>query len=91
MSFIRGYATHASAERHIFHVKKLHLGHMAKAFALRAAPASVASRLGALKQTNEPKEKPETVVAQMKRKGENLDVLSEFADGNPSLKRKKTK
>jgi ATP-dependent RNA helicase DDX31/DBP7 len=34
-SFLRAYATHASAEKHIFHIKKLHLGHIAKSFALR--------------------------------------------------------
>ena len=38
-SHIRAYATHVALERHIFHVKKLHLGHMAKSFALREAPS----------------------------------------------------
>lgn len=40
---MRAYATHPSDEKHIFHIKHLHLGHLAKAFALRDTPASVAS------------------------------------------------
>ncbi|EJU04069.1 DEAD-domain-containing protein, partial [Dacryopinax primogenitus] len=37
-SHIRAYATHPSEEKHIFHVRNLHLGHLAKSFALREAP-----------------------------------------------------
>ncbi|KAI0093213.1 P-loop containing nucleoside triphosphate hydrolase protein [Irpex rosettiformis] len=40
-SHVRAYATHPSDEKHIFHVRHLHLGHLAKAFALREAPSSV--------------------------------------------------
>ncbi|ORZ25660.1 P-loop containing nucleoside triphosphate hydrolase protein [Absidia repens] len=38
-SSVRAYATHAASEKHVFHVKKLHLGHLAKSFALREAPS----------------------------------------------------
>lgn len=38
---MRAYATHPSTEKHIFHVRHLHIGHLAKAFALRDAPKSV--------------------------------------------------
>jgi ATP-dependent RNA helicase DDX31/DBP7 len=38
---IRAYTTHLSSERDIFNVRKIHLGHLAKAFALREAPAEV--------------------------------------------------
>lgn len=41
MSHMRAYATHPSNEKHIFHIRHLHIGHLAKAFALREAPASV--------------------------------------------------
>ncbi|KAJ7594311.1 P-loop containing nucleoside triphosphate hydrolase protein [Mycena floridula] len=41
LSHVRAYATHPSNEKHIFHIKHLHLGHLAKAFALRDAPKSV--------------------------------------------------
>lgn len=38
---MRAYATHPSNEKHIFHIRHLHLGHLAKAFALREAPKSI--------------------------------------------------
>jgi ATP-dependent RNA helicase DDX31/DBP7 len=40
-SHIRAYATHVAAERHIFDMKSLHLGHLAKAFALRDRPGVI--------------------------------------------------
>ncbi|KAG8746354.1 ATP-dependent RNA helicase dbp7 [Ceratobasidium sp. 414] len=43
-SHLRAYATHPSDEKNIFHVRHLHLGHLAKAFALREAPGSVPSK-----------------------------------------------
>lgn len=38
---LRAYATHSADTKHIFHVKKLHLGHFAKSFALEDPPMSV--------------------------------------------------
>ena len=38
---MRAYSTHPSNEKHIFHVRHLHIGHLAKAFALRDAPTIV--------------------------------------------------
>ncbi|KAF9178644.1 ATP-dependent RNA helicase dbp7 [Haplosporangium sp. Z 767] len=40
-AFVKAYATHPSAEKHIFHIKNLHLGHIAKSFALREAPSDI--------------------------------------------------
>ncbi|KEQ96548.1 hypothetical protein AUEXF2481DRAFT_64617 [Aureobasidium subglaciale EXF-2481] len=40
-SHIRAYATHVAAERGFFNIKTLHLGHLAKAFALRDKPGSI--------------------------------------------------
>lgn len=40
-SHIRAYATHVAGERHIFNIQTLHLGHLAKAFALRDKPSSI--------------------------------------------------
>ncbi|CAK3928115.1 ATP-dependent RNA helicase dbp7 [Lecanosticta acicola] len=40
-SHIRAYATHVSSERHVFNMQELHLGHLAKAFALRDKPGSI--------------------------------------------------
>ena len=41
VSHVRAYATHAVKERGMFDVKELHLGHLAKAFALREKPGSM--------------------------------------------------
>ncbi|EIN11282.1 DEAD-domain-containing protein [Punctularia strigosozonata HHB-11173 SS5] len=40
-SHVRAYATHPSDEKHIFHIRNLHLGHLAKSFALREPPSMV--------------------------------------------------
>ncbi|KLO16961.1 DEAD-domain-containing protein [Schizopora paradoxa] len=40
-SHMRAYATHPSDEKHIFHIRNLHIGHLAKAFALREAPSNI--------------------------------------------------
>lgn len=40
-SQIRAYATHVANERHIFNITKLHLGHLAKSFALRDKPGDI--------------------------------------------------
>jgi len=40
-SHIRSYATHVAAERHIFDMTTLHLGHLAKAYGLRDKPGSI--------------------------------------------------
>ncbi|KAJ5423829.1 hypothetical protein N7491_009045 [Penicillium cf. griseofulvum] len=37
----RTYATHTAAERSMFDIKELHLGHLAKAFALRDRPGKI--------------------------------------------------
>jgi ATP-dependent RNA helicase DDX31/DBP7 len=41
ISHVRAYATHVVPERHMFDVKSLHLGHLAKAFALRDRPGGM--------------------------------------------------
>ncbi|KAI4131415.1 MAG: hypothetical protein LQ347_003005 [Umbilicaria vellea] len=41
ISHVRAYATHVVAERGMFDVKGLHLGHLAKAFALRDRPGKM--------------------------------------------------
>jgi len=40
-SHVRAYATHVAAERGYFDIKALHLGHLAKAFALRERPSGM--------------------------------------------------
>jgi ATP-dependent RNA helicase DDX31/DBP7 len=41
LSNVRAYATHVAGERHMFDMKALHLGHLAKAFGLRDAPGNI--------------------------------------------------
>jgi ATP-dependent RNA helicase DDX31/DBP7 len=50
-SHIRAYATHVSAERNMFNIKELHLGHLAKAFALRDKPSKI--NVPGLRQTKD--------------------------------------
>ncbi|CRG84372.1 hypothetical protein PISL3812_01666 [Talaromyces islandicus] len=50
-SHIRAYATHVAAERNFFNIKELHLGHLAKAFALRDRPSKI--NVPGLRQTKD--------------------------------------
>lgn len=40
-SYVRAYAAYSKDVKHIFVVRGLHLGHVAKSFGLRAAPTAV--------------------------------------------------
>lgn len=42
-SFVRAYATHSADTKRIFRVSELHLGHVAKSFALREGPSALQS------------------------------------------------
>uniref|UniRef100_A0A2K5MZI0 ATP-dependent RNA helicase n=1 Tax=Cercocebus atys TaxID=9531 RepID=A0A2K5MZI0_CERAT len=42
-SFIQAYATYPRELKHIFHVRSLHLGHVAKSFGLRDAPRNLSA------------------------------------------------
>lgn len=53
MSHVRAYATHVAKERAFFDVKELHLGHLAKAFALRDRPGSMGGAAGVAKRSNQ--------------------------------------
>jgi ATP-dependent RNA helicase DDX31/DBP7 len=45
-SFVRAYATYPSSMKTIFHIKNLHLGHLAKSFGLRDAPSNIGDKTG---------------------------------------------
>ncbi|XP_007942530.2 probable ATP-dependent RNA helicase DDX31 [Orycteropus afer afer] len=51
-SFIRAYATYPREMKHIFHVRSLHLGHVAKSFGLRDAPTNLNVSAMKKKKTN---------------------------------------
>lgn len=55
ISHIRAYTTHLSKEREIFNMKSLHLGHIAKSFALREIPGKFGQGAGTNKKTKSPK------------------------------------
>lgn len=40
-SHVRAYATHIASERNMFNIQNLHLGHLAKSFALRDRPGNI--------------------------------------------------
>ena len=84
---MRAYATHASLEKHIFHVKGLHLGHVAKSFGLREAPSLVKSSGEPRKPTKAGKPNID-----MKRKAYSMMkslAASEFGDGDLATLAKK--
>jgi len=45
-SFVRAYATYPVDLKQIFHVKNLHLGHVAKSFALAETPSKISKLVG---------------------------------------------
>ncbi|GHJ89792.1 hypothetical protein NliqN6_6194 [Naganishia liquefaciens] len=48
-SYVRAYSTHPAEEKKYFHVKNLHLGHLAKSFALRETPGKIGAGKSAAK------------------------------------------
>ncbi|XP_068617070.1 ATP-dependent DNA helicase DDX31 [Brachionichthys hirsutus] len=55
-SFLRAYAAYPAHLKHIFHIRFLHLGHTAKSFGLRDAPAGLSAATGPSEPKN-PKKK----------------------------------
>jgi len=45
-SFVRAYATYPADLKRIFHVRNLHLGHVAKSFALAETPSKISRLVG---------------------------------------------
>ncbi|KAJ3255384.1 ATP-dependent RNA helicase dbp7 [Boothiomyces macroporosus] len=96
-SHIRAYTTHIASEKHIFHIRKLHLGHIAKSFCLREAPQQLQSKLGNLAKSlheNDLASGGGITASSMKRKANQMAknaMVSEFADGNIAQLMKKRK
>ncbi|KAI0073363.1 DEAD-domain-containing protein [Panus rudis PR-1116 ss-1] len=83
LAHIRAYATHPSDEKHIFHVRHLHLGHLAKAFALREAPSAVTNK-------SHPKAKGKTAAGKPRKirgKGKKADDSDDDFDVADAEKR----
>ncbi|KAG2185890.1 hypothetical protein INT43_002328 [Umbelopsis isabellina] len=96
-SSVRAYATHSAAEKHIFHIKKLHLGHYAKSFAMREAPSDMNE--GGSKTQKKRKQKNDRLPGMNKKSNRTrnkYDQADEFAIASsgyqlagPRTKRKK--
>lgn len=80
-SFIRSYATYHKTLKHIFHVRRLHLGHVAKSFGLRDAPQNlVRPRPGAKKRGHRP-ERPDLPNKQTNKQRLAAIMRSEYSSG----------
>ncbi|KAM4695736.1 ATP-dependent DNA helicase DDX31 [Rhinophrynus dorsalis] len=56
-SYIRSYATYPKSLKHIFHIRSLHLGHVAKSFGLRDAPQNLSQQLAGSPKNSKAKQK----------------------------------
>jgi ATP-dependent RNA helicase DDX31/DBP7 len=102
-SHIRAYATHVSNERHIFNMQTLHLGHLAKAFALRDKPGSIkvpglrpakmtkADRSVAARKAKRGEVEDKAPEGERVRKQRKIELDLPAVDGNEAAKRMKMK
>jgi ATP-dependent RNA helicase DDX31/DBP7 len=102
-SHIRAYATHVAEERRIFNMQTLHLGHLAKAFALRDKPGSIrvpglrpekmtkADRSVAARKAKRGETEEKAPEGERARKQRKLDLDLPNIDGNDAAKRMKKK
>ena len=91
VSFVRSYASYPKDIREIFSFKALHLGHLAKSFALRDPPTKITgigkgkwvqkAELRKKDSTHDLKKEERIIHAQRKRINQKSLVLSEFSSG----------
>ncbi|EEB90088.1 hypothetical protein MPER_11754, partial [Moniliophthora perniciosa FA553] len=72
LSHMRAYATHPSDEKHMFHIRHLHIGHLAKSFALREAPKAITGSKSSGKSRGSTRGKPQR--KSKKNPGEKWEV-----------------
>ncbi|XP_058015440.1 probable ATP-dependent RNA helicase DDX31 isoform X1 [Ahaetulla prasina] len=88
-SFIRSYATYPANLKPIFHIRALHLGHVAKSFGLRDAPGNLGAVAGAPWQGRKQKRRDPLKTAQVIPR---LHVAFEYSSGlDPSASKGKRK
>ncbi|XP_073412081.1 ATP-dependent DNA helicase DDX31 [Dendrobates tinctorius] len=89
-SYIRSYATYPKNLKHVFHVRSLHLGHVAKSFGLRDAPHNLSHQLaGNPKKQKAMKNKRSDGHKTLRMKQRFSDLLtSEFSSGLPPKPKK---
>jgi ATP-dependent RNA helicase DDX31/DBP7 len=102
-SHIRAYATHVANERYIFNMQTLHLGHLAKAFALRDKPGSIkvpglrpakmtkADRSVAARKAKRGEVEDKAPEGERVRKQRKMELDLPTVDGNEAAKRMKMK
>ncbi|KAL9582700.1 MAG: hypothetical protein Q9212_003145 [Teloschistes hypoglaucus] len=95
VSHVRAYATHVARERTMFDVKSLHLGHLAKAFALRERPGNfgrsdkaTAKKGGSRKGE---KERRDEVMAPDRAKVPKRNLEAPVADGRDAVRKMQSK
>ncbi|CAE6438955.1 unnamed protein product [Rhizoctonia solani] len=79
-SHMRAYATHPADEKNMFHVRNLHLGHLAKAFALRDAPGAVAKPNNKSKSSTKSKSKSKSEPRHKRKRGNDSSDSEEEAE-----------
>ena len=80
-AFIKSYSTHAHGTKHIFHPKALHFGHVAKSFALAAAPLSFRKQRAQEPEKQHPKERNKGATGKTLSNNYAKAVFSEFDTG----------
>ncbi|XP_060107377.1 probable ATP-dependent RNA helicase DDX31 [Heteronotia binoei] len=92
-SFIRSYATYPASLKHIFHIKLLHLGHVAKSFGLRDAPRNLNTSTVPKQGKNQRKKRPDLLRKSWGNRRLAEMLQSEYSSGLDSgtsqVKRKK--
>ncbi|CAE6416757.1 unnamed protein product [Rhizoctonia solani] len=81
-SHMRAYATHPADEKNMFHVRNLHLGHLAKAFALRDAPGAPAKPKSNTKSKSKSKSEPKS----KRKRGNNSSDSEEEAEAEGRMR-----
>ncbi|XP_063288558.1 probable ATP-dependent RNA helicase DDX31 [Pelobates fuscus] len=92
-SYIRSYATYPKNLKHIFHIRSLHLGHVAKSFGLRDAPHNLSHQLAeGPKKQGKAKQKRSNGRKKVGTKERFSNLLrSEYASGFAPKTKKKLK
>ncbi|KAM0797116.1 ATP-dependent RNA helicase DBP7 [Usnea florida] len=93
VSHVRAYATHIAQERSMFDVKGLHLGHLAKAFALRERPGNMGrgNTVGGGKSVKREYGEKRRVGNGEKRSGRKEDLDLPPSDGQDAARKMRAK
>ncbi|NXF09605.1 DDX31 helicase, partial [Smithornis capensis] len=93
-SFLCAYTTYPRNLKHIFHIKSLHLGHVAKSFGLRDAPQNLTAlqSAGSKKKKTKPRPKRSDLLKKTHGKHRLAEILrSEYSSGMDSKVKKRKK